>query len=132
MEFSPQFLEGEHYCLKHRTQMPCTLCARDLAREYNRRLRTAVDLSNPSEAREEGMTIDRNVYPWFAYKGDRFSPDVSREVLTDYEEFLKKETEYLEEDLDRAVEEADTWMMWSIIIMIGITIGSFSLGAIMF
>jgi hypothetical protein len=27
------------------------------------------------EAEEMGFTIDRHVFPWFAYKGARFKPD---------------------------------------------------------
>lgn len=122
---------GDSYCIAHREAMPCTTCARDQERANNR-IRFSAHLTHPSDARAEGLTIDRNVYPWFAYKGDRFSPEQSREVTTDYEEFLQKEVDYLEADLEMAENESDANFMWFIIVAIGLVISSFSAGAILF
>lgn len=36
-------------------------------------------------AEAEGYTVDTHVYPWFAYKGPRFLPEVARYCLTDRE-----------------------------------------------
>ena len=131
MDFPFDFPSNESYCISHREALPCTTCARDQERATSR-IRFSAHLTHPSDARAEGFTLDRNVYPWFAYKGDRFSPDQSREVTTDYEEFLQKEVDYLEEDLEMAENEADANFMWYLIVALGLVISSFSAGAILF
>ncbi len=34
------------------------------------------------EAEADGWAVDRQVYPWFAYKGPRFSPDATIPIVT--------------------------------------------------
>lgn len=45
----------------------------------------------PLVARKEGYILDTHVYPWFAYKGMRFSPIEHVDCYTEDEaEFLEK------------------------------------------
>lgn len=41
--------------------------------------------ASKKKAEAEGFTVDTHVYPWFAYKGERFSPTEKAECLTDRE-----------------------------------------------
>ena len=36
-----------------------------------------------AQAEAQGFTVDRHCYPWFAYKGPRFSPEETVEVITE-------------------------------------------------
>lgn len=36
-----------------------------------------------TQAEAQGFTVDRHCYPWFAYKGPRFSPDETVEIITE-------------------------------------------------
>ncbi len=36
----------------------------------------------PAQAVAEGFDVDRSCYPWIAYRGPRFNPDVYRECMT--------------------------------------------------
>lgn len=48
------------------------------------------DKMHPSDAREQGFTIDTHTYPWTAYKGERFAPTETHDCLTDLESTLIK------------------------------------------
>lgn len=52
-------------------------------------------MRTPAQARMEGFTVDSTCYPWFGYKGPRFSPTEHCHVLTDLEAELLDSTETL-------------------------------------
>lgn len=52
-------------------------------------------MKTPEQAKAAGFTVDTTCYPWVAYKGPRFAPEVWELILTDREADLLQAVEAL-------------------------------------
>lgn len=62
---------------------------------------------HPDDARRKGFTIDTYVYPWHAYKGDRFRPTEWQDCYTDLESETMKALEILRLSVARVAQAAE-------------------------
>jgi hypothetical protein len=59
--------------------------ARRAGQAVDRTLVRGSAMLTPKEARVQGFQLDTTCYPWVAYKGPRFKPEVLEHCLTDVE-----------------------------------------------
>lgn len=57
--------------------------------------------------RSEGYNIDETCYPWVAYRGSRFNPDVWHRIMTDRESQLKLALKTVTDGMEAASEQLD-------------------------